>query len=301
MDLKELTAFRTILQEGTFSRAAEKLNYAQSTITNQIQRLEKEIGVQLFKRGWDAELTTAGRIFASEIDKLIRHWNEVSDLAKALQRDEIGSLRIGGIESAMETVLPNALRLFHEQKPRIACQVVLGNTASLSQSILQDELDFAICGEPSDPSSFYFEPLYHTKIVFAADCNHPLRTRNEVSFREILEYPVIAGGPTCLYYLQLTKELARSEVVPPLLHTVNQTSAIPHFVKQTLSVGVILDSTPLIQEVETIDAELNEPFIPIGLLQPRDRYVPHASSLQLLLQIVKDEIERTGLNLKKKP
>lgn len=41
MDLKELMAFKTILQEGTFSRAAEKLNYAQSTITNQIQRLEK--------------------------------------------------------------------------------------------------------------------------------------------------------------------------------------------------------------------------------------------------------------------
>ncbi|MGO4496386.1 LysR family transcriptional regulator [Paenibacillus sp. 2RAB27] len=51
--------FQTILKEGTFSRAAEKLNYAQSTISNQMQRLEKEIGVQLFNRGWDVELTRA--------------------------------------------------------------------------------------------------------------------------------------------------------------------------------------------------------------------------------------------------
>lgn len=83
MDLKELITFQTILKEGTFSRAAEKLNYAQSTISNQMQRLEKEIGVQLFNRGWDVELTNAGKLFALEIEKLIQHWNEVTDLTKS--------------------------------------------------------------------------------------------------------------------------------------------------------------------------------------------------------------------------
>lgn len=48
MDLKELITFQTILRQGTFSKAAESLHYAQSTITNQIQRLEKELGISLF-------------------------------------------------------------------------------------------------------------------------------------------------------------------------------------------------------------------------------------------------------------
>ncbi|WP_169088746.1 LysR family transcriptional regulator [Paenibacillus sp. PL91] len=290
MDLRELITFQTILQEGTFSRAAEKLNYAQSTISNQIQRLEKELGVKLFTRGWDAELTNAGRFFASEIEKLIQHWNDVTDLAKALQQDEIGSLHVGGIESAMNTILPNAMRLFLERKPRMDYQVTMGNTDSLSQSILRDELDFAICGEPSDSSAFFFEPLYQEEIIVVADRNHPLSRRNNVTFRELLDYPIIAGGRTCLYYLQITKQLSRYEVTPSLLNTISQISTIPYFTKQSLAVGVVLDSTPLIPEVERINVTLDEPFIPIGLLQLRGRYYPPTSSRQLFLHILREEL-----------
>jgi len=64
MNLKELITFQTIVREGTFAKAADKLHYAQSTITSQIQRVEKEMGVQLFRRNWEAELTDAGRLFA---------------------------------------------------------------------------------------------------------------------------------------------------------------------------------------------------------------------------------------------
>lgn len=140
MDLKELTTFQTILQEGNFSKAAAKLNYAQSTITNQVQRLEKELGIKLFKRGWDSELTAAGQIFATEIDKLIQHWNYVAEQAKALQKEEIGTLSIGGLESLTEQVLPNSLKRFRDYKPNVSCHFVIGNTASLSRSLLQNVL-----------------------------------------------------------------------------------------------------------------------------------------------------------------
>lgn len=134
VDLKELTTFQTILQEGNFSKAAAKLNYAQSTITNQVQRLEKELGIKLFKRGWDSELTAAGRIFAEEIDKLIQHWNYVAEQAKALQKEEIGTLSIGGLEFLTEQILPNSLRRFREYKPKVSCHFVTGNTDSLSRA-----------------------------------------------------------------------------------------------------------------------------------------------------------------------
>ncbi|CAM4371243.1 LysR family transcriptional regulator [Paenibacillus endophyticus] len=285
-----MVAFQTILEEGTFSRAAQKLNYAQSTITNQIQRLEKHIGVQLFKRGWDAELTSAGRVLAAEIGKLIQHWNDVSELAKGLQQDEIGSLRIGGIESIMDGVLPNALRAFHAHKPKMTCQIAMGNTDYLSRLILQDELDFAICGEPADGASFYFEPLFQEKISFVVDRKHPLCEKVDISFLDILGYSVITGGPTCLYYLYLAKQLSRYEAAPPRLNTVSQISAIPHFIKQTLDVGVVLASTLLIPEVKRIDVELQDPFILVGLLQPRGRAYPSASSKELLISIIREEI-----------
>ncbi|NQX62228.1 LysR family transcriptional regulator [Paenibacillus qinlingensis] len=290
MDLKELITFQTILKEGTFSRAAEKLNYAQSTISNQMQRLEKEIGIQLFNRGWDVELTSAGERFASEIDKLIQHWNDVANLTKALQQDEIGNLYIGGIESAMQTLLPSIMRLFHEQKPRISCQFTMGNTDTLAQAIIKKELDFAICGEPSDSSPFFFEPLYQEKVAIVVDRSHPLLERNQVPFRELLQYPIISGGPTCLYFSQITKRLSHYEVTLPNLHTINQISAIPHFAKGTLAVGLVLDSTPLIPELVRMDVVWDEPVIPIGILMLRRQHTPPFSHKQLFVQLLKKGI-----------
>ncbi|SDD83937.1 DNA-binding transcriptional regulator, LysR family [Paenibacillus sp. UNCCL117] len=293
MDLKELTAFQTILQEGTFSRAAEKLNYAQSTITNQIQRLEKEIGIQLFKRGWDAELTNAGRIFATEVDKLLRHWNDVAEMARALERDEIGSLRIGVIEPLIQSVLPDSVRRFHQSKPRMDCQISVGSTEALSRALRQHELEFAICGEPLDPNAFYFEPLYEERIVFVADENHPLIEREGVPFKNILAYSLIAGGRSCLYYLQLAKHLSRYEAAP-LLHSVNQISAIPYFVQQTTAVGVVLDSTPLPPDIQKIDVSWDASLLPVGFLRLQGSSQAGASA-RLLMQIVKEELERLAV------
>ncbi|AZN38792.1 LysR family transcriptional regulator [Paenibacillus albus] len=290
MDLKELSAFQTIVQEGTFSRAAEKLNYAQSTITNQIQRLEKELGVQLFKRGWDVQLTNAGRTFAAEVDHLIQHWNEVAELARALQHDEIGSLRIGAIEPLMETAIPQSVRKFQQQKPRMACQVTADNTDSLAQALLHDEIDFAVCGEPSDSPAYYFEPIYHERTILIADRNHPLCRLNEVPFEELLNYPITVGGHTCLYHLQFSKYLSRYKSSPLLLNSVNRISSIPYFIKETLAVGVVLESTPLIPEVTRISLESELPLIPVGLLQSRQRQLASESSLALLQGIIKETI-----------
>lgn len=290
MDLKELAAFQTIVREGTFSRAAEKLNYAQSTITNQIQRLEKELGIQLFNRGWDAQLTSAGRVFATEVDHLIQHWNHVAEMARALQHDEIGSVRVGGIEPLVETVFPDAIRRFQQHKPRMACQIVTANTDSLAQSLLHDELDFAICGEPSEPSAFYFEPIYQEDTIVVADRNHPLCRKKHVPFDQLFDYPITVGGNTCLYHLQFSKHLTQYKKSPLLLNTVNRISAIPYYVKNTLALGVVLESTALIPEVERIDVELELPCIPVGLLQLRQRDYAAESSIRILQRIIVEEM-----------
>ncbi|MHA6529639.1 LysR family transcriptional regulator [Paenibacillus sp. BAC0078] len=286
MDLKELTTFQTIIQEGNFTRAAAKLNYAQSTITNQIQRFEKELGIQLFKRGWDAELTASGRIFAAEIDNLIRHWSYVSEQAKALQQEEIGMLNIGSLELLTDDVLPNALMRFREQKPNVTCHFTIGNTDSLSQLLLKQQLDFAICGEPAEPSPFHFEPLYEETISFVVADTHPLAACGGITFEKLLNYPMFVGGNTCLYYLHIAKQFARYTETPHL-YTVSQISSIPGFVQRIPSVGAVLNSTPLPPEVVRIPVELTGSTIPVGLLQLRN-FEYMSSSRKLLMQHIRE-------------
>ncbi|MNI61206.1 LysR substrate binding domain protein [compost metagenome] len=129
-------------------------------------------------------------------------------------------------------------------------------------------------------------------MVVVADRSHPLFESSKVTFRELLNYPILSGGPTCLYYLQITKLLSRYEATPSNHHTISQISAIPHFVKGTLAVGLVLDSTPLISEVVRIKVALNEPYIPIGILLLRGHHSPPFSHKQLFLQILKNEIRK---------
>ncbi|MEJ3717319.1 LysR family transcriptional regulator [Paenibacillus polymyxa] len=294
MDLKELTTFRTIIEEGTFSKAAAKLNYAQSTVTNQIQRLEKELGFQLFKRGWDAELTASGKIYAEEIDELIQHWNFVMDQAKSLKKEEIGTLHIGVIETVATTALPLILRQFRKHKPNITCHFTVGNTDTLSKALVDGTLDFAISGEPHSVPFLHFEPLYHEQIAFIVSRSHPFAAKNGLQLEDLYEYPLIVGGKNCLYHIRLEKELSRFRSMP-FFYTVSQISSIPSFVSTIPSVGVVLSSMPLPEELVTIPFQLTDPNIPIGLLQNNQQSQYLTSARRLFMQLVKEQWEMTPI------
>ncbi|WP_282936852.1 LysR family transcriptional regulator [Paenibacillus sp. RC67] len=290
MDLKELTTFRTIIQEGTFSKAAAKLNYAQSTVTNQVQRLEKELGIKLFKRGWDAELTPSGKVYAEEVDKLIQHWNYVLEQAKSLQKEEIGTLNIGVLETMTAELLPAVLEYFRSLKPNIECHFVVGNTDTLAHALLQSTLDFAITGEPHDMPSLHFEPLYNEKIQFIVSKHHVFAGKSAISMEQLYEYPLIVGGKTCLYHMRLLKEFAGYSGTP-FLYSVSQLSAIPSFVQQIPSVGAVLSSLRLPPDVVPLQVSMKDPLIQVGILQNHKKEY-HSSTGSLFLQCLKEELTR---------
>ncbi|QAY67200.1 LysR family transcriptional regulator [Paenibacillus protaetiae] len=269
MDLKELTTFRTIIKEGTFSKAAEALHYAQSTVTHQVQRLEKELGFPLFKRGWEAELTEAGQRFAKEVDSLISHWQYAADQAKQLQQEELGTVKIGAIEPAAADLLPDVLSRFREVKPNVNVEVVVGNTDVLAAALQRGGLDAAVCAEVGRPSDFIFEPLYKEEIAFIAAKQHPLADKKELALKEIAAYPLVVGGKTCLYSLKLEKELAVMDTVP-FSHSISQISAIPAYASKLGAVGVVLRSTPVSEALAVLPVTMADPFIPVGIVRRRE-------------------------------
>ncbi|MFF2090518.1 LysR family transcriptional regulator [Paenibacillus sp. NPDC058174] len=288
MDLKELIAFRTIVEEGTFSKAAAKLNYAQSTITNQIQRLEKQLGFALFQRGWEAELTAAGRIYAEEVQSLIRHWQYAEDLAKSLEKEEIGIIAIGAVEPAAAALLPGILRRLAERKPAFNWSVTVANTDALLQDIRSGKLDFAICGDHPLRNGLHFEPLYAEGLSFIADDTHPLASRTSLSLSDLLPYPLIAGGDNCLYHIRLDEEFS---LLPsrPLTHTVTQLSLLPSFVQGSSRIGATLASLPLPSGVTKLDVLMREPHISIGLLHRREPNYLSATK-RSVIELIKEQI-----------
>ena len=286
MDLKELITFQTILKQGTFSKAAESLHYAQSTITNQIKRLEKELGIDLFYRGWEAELTPGGKIFAEEVEDLINHWNFVAEKAKAIQKEEVGTINIGIIES-ITNIVPNILAQFSKEKPKIACNFIVGNTNSLAAALEKNEVDFAICAEIPGRFPYSFDPIYEEQLAFIVSKGHLLAKNNRKhTLKVVCDHPIVTGGKNCIYQLKLEEELLNMPK-KPFSYTVSQLSAIPTFVTSIDStVGVIVSSIPISDNCIRLDVEISNSDITIGIMKNiRNDYT--TSSKQLLIEYLK--------------
>jgi DNA-binding transcriptional LysR family regulator len=200
---------------------------------------------------------------------------------------EIGRIRIGGLESLFDKVFPNAMRRFRALKPGVTCDFVSGNTEFLTQAVLQRQLDFAVCGEPLEPSAYHFEPLYTEHIAFIASDAHPLAGRSAISPEELLAYPTVVGGPTCLYYLRLSRQWMRYAAEPKSYH-VSPISAIPGFIADKSLVGAVLESTLLPSALVKLDVNWDDRALPVGIVRRREtHYLP--SSVTLMAKLIREE------------
>ena len=110
MDLKNLLTFKTVVTQGSFSKAAEALSYTQSTITFQMQQLEQELRTRLFEKiGRKMVLTQVGRQLIPYVDEVLSAVEKLSDFDASLS-DLSGTLRIAAGESLLCYRLPPVLK-----------------------------------------------------------------------------------------------------------------------------------------------------------------------------------------------
>ena len=229
--------------------------------------------------------------YAEEVDELIKHWNYVADRAKALEKEEIGTLYIGVIEPVMLSALPAILSQFRALKPRVTCHFSMGNTELLAQELVANRIDFAVSGEPVAAANLRFEPLYEEQISFIVARDHPLAMKSELTVEDLVTNPLFIGGANCLYHMRLERELDQLPA-QQFMYTVGQISAIPAYVQSSPSIGVVLSSTQLSQDIVSIPFSMTNPNITIGLLQnSKQDYI--STTQRLFMQLL---IERSLYN-----
>jgi len=144
MELKYLQTFKTIVEEGGFSKAAKKLNYTQSTITFQVGQLEQELSAELFeKAGRKMVLTKAG-------EQLYPYVNDVLisiEKMRCFQNDLTeyrGDLRIGVAETLLCYRIPQILKVFHGYAPNTKLYLRSMNCYDIRDELLEGTLDLGI-------------------------------------------------------------------------------------------------------------------------------------------------------------
>ncbi|NJJ39847.1 LysR family transcriptional regulator [Paenibacillus apii] len=285
MDLKTLKTFQLIVKYGSFVRAAEEMNYVQSTVTMQIQKLEAELGVQLIERGNGKELrlTEAGRLFHGQSLQIVKNMEQIqTDLAN-LQLGESGHLRIGVTEPTASYRLPGILKGFMSTYPNIRISVEFGNTPLLSERTLKGELDFSLCSAPDIGTDLYFEPLFKEEFVALMPEDHPLALKETLSPEDIREHRLLITSATCPYRRKL--EMVMQETGNLTLDTmeIGSMTALKFFVQSGLGIALVpkIIAEPVSAGTTTRSIQGSLIHMTFGLLSKASAYPPQLAGHKL--------------------
>lgn len=144
MEIKYLNTFKTILEAGSFQKAAERLNYAQSTITLQMQTLEQELSVKLFEKiGRQMKLTQAGKELIPYIDHVIEAVQQMEYYGKGRQ-ELTGTLRIAIPETLLAYQMPQILKQFRQKAPNITLSMQSPNCYDIRTQVMNGTVDLGV-------------------------------------------------------------------------------------------------------------------------------------------------------------
>lgn len=283
MDFKILKTFHAIVKYGSFHRAAQEMNYVQSTVTMQIQKLESELGVTLIERGKDMALTEAGRIFYEQSLRIAKSMDNLQKSMTSIGLGEAGHLRLGATEPTASHRLPQILKAFMIKYPGIRVSVEIASTLVLSERIRKGELDLALSTAPGIGSDLYFEPMYQEKFVLLLPEHHPLTGKDKLTAEDFAGHRLLITSSTCPYRKKL--EYLLQEKGNILLDTmeVGSMTALKYYVEHGLGIAlvpkIIVGPETMGTTARTIDGSLMH--MTIGLLCKESLHPFQQASLKL--------------------
>ncbi len=186
MELRHLRYFVAVAEELHFRRAAERLYVAQPAVSEQIRKLEAELGVRLFDRTHrSVSLTPAGSALLVEARRVL-HQAEIAQRAARNAHDSAGSrLRIGYVPDALPASVPRALQALASEAARVEVSLETGATHQLIQSVRDERLDAVVVGLPAACAGLHATSLGEQSLVAALPAGSPKAFESELTLERL--------------------------------------------------------------------------------------------------------------------
>ena len=263
MNTKSLVTFKTILEVGSFQKAADKLGYTQSTVTFQIKQLEEELALKLFEKiGRRMELTQAGKDIMPYVDMILQGTEQISNYGKSLS-EITGSLKLAIPDSILIYNMQPFMQAFTHEAPNVQLIVNSIQSGEINPSIADGTADIGInCEKDSYPDSVVHKKLGKYKAVLVAS---PFANNNLLDFitpHQRKPISLICNEPDGYYQLDMDKYLSEKDILlnPPM--KVQSIEAVKRCVIPTYSIGEELKNGSLMPiKTELDEKEYNSFYI----------------------------------------
>ncbi|UGT68689.1 LysR substrate-binding domain-containing protein [Nocardia gipuzkoensis] len=241
MEFRHLVSFITIAEELHFGRAAQRLHLTQPSLSAQLQKLEKSLGVQLVARNsHEVKLTPAGREFESQARLIVAQMDRAAQAAKATAEGRAGALNIGYNLPASRHVLPEALTRMTERHPDIVVSLWEKRTGPQLAALSDGSLDLALVyGHPSTTDFRYRRLLHRVPLVAVVGRRHRWADRPGVPFAELegQDCVLFAREQCPAMYDSIFRAAADSRISLAVAQTADDPGATAHMVSVRPLVG----------------------------------------------------------------
>jgi DNA-binding transcriptional LysR family regulator len=189
MELRQLATFVAVAEEGSFTRAADRLHVVQSAVSAGVRNLEKVLETRLFDRSTHAvALTDAGRALLPEARATLAAAQAARDAVDEVRGGLRGTVVLGTMQAqGMRAIdLAGLLAAFRAEHPAVTVTIHSGGSSEMARDVLEGRLDLAFVALPGDgPPGLKLIPLAHEPIMLAVPVGHPVADNADVELQAL--------------------------------------------------------------------------------------------------------------------
>ena len=240
MEIHQLTYFVAVAETGSFSRAAERCNIAQPSLSQQIMKLEQELGEPLFDRlPRKVVLTDTGRML---LPRAISILGDLQDIKHTLNQNMDaghGSLHVGFIPTIAPFVLPRVIKRFSQELPNARLSVQEDLTEALVRNLLDGKLDVGITSMPIHHRLVRTEELLTEPLLVASSRKNDFITRTSIHVKELNDFPFIALSEMHCLGEQVQSFCHRQDLELKIVCDTSQLTTVQNCVELGLGVSLV--------------------------------------------------------------
>jgi LysR family transcriptional regulator, hydrogen peroxide-inducible genes activator len=239
MELYQLRYFLAVADNGNFTRASEQCNISQPSLSQQIKRLESELGHKLFHRlGRRAVPTEAGQVFLERVRRIIL---AVEDASKELRDSPTleRRIKVGAVPTLAPYLLPLVLERCRVLHPNLLVHTHEDFRPELTRGVAEGDLDLAIIPQPIKDPRLSIEVLYTEPLLLVVGKGHPLAAKPEVTARDLAEESFVLLGHSSTLSAEIERFCGDHDFVPKLGHRCSQVSTVKSLVALGQGISIL--------------------------------------------------------------
>ncbi len=193
MEIHQLLYFVAVAETGGFSRAAQRCAVSQPSLSQQIIKLEHELGQALFERlGRTIRLTTAGNALLPQAQQLLAQWRSIKHHVSDSVEQHVCRLGIGIIPTLASRFFPNVSTAFQQYFPRTTLTIVEHTTSQLLIQLIDYSLDLILASAPIEHPLIHVEPLFDEALLIALPQEHHYAQHSALQLNDLYHMPLLA-------------------------------------------------------------------------------------------------------------